>query len=448
MIPARAVVLVTLLIQPAALGAQAADLVVWWEESFTPAEDKAVHELIAAFEQDTGKQVELVRHEFDQQTAAVQVAIDAGRPPDFLFGQLAEHQIPRWAEEGRLVDLTDIIGPFKDVFDADTLEFSTLRNGRDGRTALYAVPMARDTTHVHVWKSLLEQVGLTLDDIPTEWDPFWSFWCDRVQPAVRKALSRDDVWGTGLPMSARAIDTRVSSTEFQVAYGALWASGDGRLQVDDPAVRAGMIQALDGYTEIWRKDCTPPDSVDWAGIDNNKAFVGQRVVMTINGTLSTTNLLKETRPDDYHDNAATIDWPSSRDGQPLPIYGVLTRGAVFAAGGHVDTAREFVRFLVADVWLAHWLSFAGDRMLPPMTKLIDSPFWLDPSDPHRMRSAIQALTRPRYDPYLVANRDWRTTRVFQDHVWEEAVHRVAADGISPEQAVDEAIARIKQILSE
>jgi multiple sugar transport system substrate-binding protein len=33
-------------------------------------------------------------------------------------------------------------------------------------------------------------------------------------------------------------------------------------------------------------------------------------------------------------------------------------------------------------------------------------------------------------------------------VWSKAVHRVAADGVSPEQAVDEAIARIKQILSE
>jgi hypothetical protein len=30
----------------------------------------------------------------------------------------------------------------------------------------------------------------------------------------------------------------------------------------------------------------------------------------------------------------------------------------------------------------------------------------------------------------------------------EALHRVAAEGISPEQAVDEAIVRIKQILSE
>jgi hypothetical protein len=33
-------------------------------------------------------------------------------------------------------------------------------------------------------------------------------------------------------------------------------------------------------------------------------------------------------------------------------------------------------------------------------------------------------------------------------VWGKAIHRVAAEGISPEQAVDEAIARTKQILAE
>jgi hypothetical protein len=32
--------------------------------------------------------------------------------------------------------------------------------------------------------------------------------------------------------------------------------------------------------------------------------------------------------------------------------------------------------------------------------------------------------------------------------WPEAVHRVAAEGVPPEEAVDEAVARIKQILSE
>jgi hypothetical protein len=36
----------------------------------------------------------------------------------------------------------------------------------------------------------------------------------------------------------------------------------------------------------------------------------------------------------------------------------------------------------------------------------------------------------------------------EEAVWSHAVHRVVTEGISAEQAVDEAIARIKQILAE
>ena len=68
---------------------------------------------------------------------------------------------------------------------------------------------------------------------------------------------------------------------------------------------------------------------------------------------------------------------------------------VFKDGRNVDTAKEFVRFLVAEGWLAHYLDFAGERMLPAMPKLLEQPFWLDPSDPHRMAAVMQIASRPR-----------------------------------------------------
>jgi multiple sugar transport system substrate-binding protein len=114
----------------------------------------------------------------------------------------------------------------------------------------------------------------------------------------------------------------------------------------------------------------------------------------------------------------------------------------------VENAKEFVRFLTADGWLAQWLDFAGDRLMPPMRMLVDQPFWLDPSDPHRMRAAIQIMTAPHIMNSVAGGNEWRSSRIWEENVWGKAVHRVVADGISPEQAVDEAIARIKQILSE
>jgi multiple sugar transport system substrate-binding protein len=172
-----------------------------------------------------------------------------------------------------------------------------------------------------------------LEDIPKQWDAFWSFWCDRVQPAVREALGRDDIWGIGLPMSAASVDTGNGFLQFVDAYEAHYVTRDGRLVIEDPAVRRKLIQVIDSYTAVYRKGCTPPDSVTWDGYGNNKAFLEQTVVMTPNQTLSTVNPLKRERPEDYYDNAVTVDWPKSAYGQPLPIETSVSRAVVFKDGG-------------------------------------------------------------------------------------------------------------------
>jgi multiple sugar transport system substrate-binding protein len=86
--------------------------------------------------------------------------------------------------------------------------------------------------------------------------------------------------------------------------------------------------------------------------------------------------------------------------------------------------------------------------MPAMPKLLDAPFWLDPSDPHRMAAVMQVASRPTHHEYATVSGDWRYDLVAKENVWGNAVRRVAAEGIGPEQAVDDAIARIKQILRE
>ena len=78
------VVLAALVLAP--LGARAADLVVWWEKGYYAQEDEAVAEIIAAFEQETGKQVEVAFYREMELPARIVAALEAGRPPDFAFG--------------------------------------------------------------------------------------------------------------------------------------------------------------------------------------------------------------------------------------------------------------------------------------------------------------------------------------------------------------------------
>jgi multiple sugar transport system substrate-binding protein len=313
---------------------------------------------------------------------------------------------------------------------------------------LYGLPMGEIMDHVHVWTTLLESVGFSLDEIPREWDAFWSFWCDRIQPAVRRASGREDIWGIGLAMSAEAEDSQDQFLQFVAAYNADYVTRAGKLVIDDPEIRRQLIRALDSYTAIYRKGCVPPDAASWTDSDNNKAFLAQRVIMTANVSLSIPGALKRERPDDYHDNVATIQWPLGPGGEPFPIVSYPYSAVAFTDGAHIETAKEFVHFLVAEGWLMHYLDFSGERMLPSIPALLDQPFWLDPSDRHHMAAVIQAKARPLGYQYGPASGDLRHDQIYNEHVWGKAIHRVAAESISPEQAVDEAIARIKQILNE
>jgi multiple sugar transport system substrate-binding protein len=126
----------------------------------------------------------------------------------------------------------------------------------------------------------------------------------------------------------------------------------------------------------------------------------------------------------------------------------LAPNTLFPLGG-----RSTVGCLVpspsrSESWLAHYLNFSGERLLPPLAKLLDQPFWLDPRDPHQMAAVMQVTSRPLAHDYTQALGNWRHDGIWEEFTWAKAIHRVAAEGISPEQAVDEAITRIKQILAE
>jgi multiple sugar transport system substrate-binding protein len=188
--------------------------------------------------------------------------------------------------------------------------------------------------------------------------------------------------------------------------------------------------------------------VTWEDAGNNKAFLAQSVVMTPNVSLTIPGVLKRERPDDYYKNTATIEWPLGPSGEPFPIVSFPHSVVAFKDGANVEIAKEFVRFLVDEGWLMHYLDFSGERMLPSIPALLNQPFWLDAKDQHHMAAAMQAASRPLTHDYTAASGDLGHDQIYNERIWAKAIHRVGTEGISPEQAVDEAIARIKQILAE
>jgi multiple sugar transport system substrate-binding protein len=249
-------------------------------------------------------------------------------------------------------------------------------------------------------------------------------------------------------MSADSSDTADAVTQFMIAYQAYFWPASNQRQLDNPTFRPTLIKVLEDYTAPWRKGCVPPDAVHWRSPDNNKAFLEQRIVMTTNGTLSIPAALRIGQPDDYYQNTATISWPSAPDGRILPLLSIGVQLVIFSKARDLASAKEFVRFLLREERLGAWFEGARGRWLPTLVELAGSPFWTDPSDPHRL-PAVEQLANPSIPV-------WGPVRASLPSWWDDvgrqlllggAVHRIAADGLTPEQAVDELIAKLRQFQS-
>ena len=289
-------------------------------EGGLPQEDAAVAEIIAAFEQKTGKQVELVHPAQEELPDKIQAALEAGQPPDFLFGNRGERWVAQWAYQDQLVDLAGALGPVLDLFDADTIEVSTLLDGKTGRRGLYALPMGRYSNHVHVWNSLLERAGFTLADIPKDGRRSGLSGATRCsRPCARRwAVTTSGAWGC--PCRA-AGDTDDELLQFELAYGTPWLDRDRRAS-DRRSRGAGgngqSAQRLHGHLA---------QGLHAARVDELDQHRQQQGVSRpdrgddAEPSLSIPGALRTARPDDYYKNAATIDWPDGADGQPLVIVG-------------------------------------------------------------------------------------------------------------------------------
>ena len=443
----RAVVLAAALILTPP-GARAADLVVWWDKGYTPEEDAAVKETVAAFKQQTAKQVELALYPQAELPNKIRQALETGRPPDIAFGTWLSSFVALWAFDDRLVDLSGAIGPFANLFDPDGLDRVRMLDGKTGQKALYGLPIGRVSNHVHVWKILLERAGFGVADIPREWNAFWSFWCDRVQPAVRASAGRDDVWGVGLVMSVDATDTKGQFAQFLAAYDADYVTRDGKLVIDDPEIRHRLVKALDSYTAIYRKGCTPPDFGELgrqrqqSGVPHADRRHDDRTGRSRSSMRSSTTVPR-----------TTTRTPPPSSGRARPAASRFRSRAASSCGGlqgrRPRRHREGVRPLPCGRGLAGALSrllrraFSAADVEAARAAVLARP---ERPAPHGVGDAVQPATAgPRLRRGLgQLAAPWST----RERVWAKAIHRVATEGISPEQAVDEAIARIKQILGE
>jgi multiple sugar transport system substrate-binding protein len=429
-------------------------LVVWWVKGFYKSEDDALYAAIKKFEDKTGIKVELSQYAVQDGIPKTVSALDAGTPPDVAYIDVFDFQVTgKWAYEGKLEDLSDVLVPMKSAFLPGVLETVYLYNDKTKKRAYYAFPLKQQTMHIQYWKDMLKEAGYTDADIPTDWKGYWTFWCDKVQAGYRKNTGKR-AFSTGFPMGVDSSDSYYSFLTFMDAYNVKLVDDNGKLLVDDPKVRAGLINALRDYTEVYRKGCTPPSATSWKDPDNNVAFHNKTIIMTHNATISIAAKWFDdmnnpaNKPEDratakknYEELIATAGFPKKPDGAPMTYRAAVKTGVVFADAKNKKRAKEFVTFLLADENLIPYVEGSLGRWYP-VTKAGAArlSFWL--ADPHR--TSVQRQFVAGTGPFEFT-KNYKFTVLNNENVWAKAMNRVLNEKVSVDKAVDEMIARIKQV---
>ncbi|MEM8673361.1 MAG: ABC transporter substrate-binding protein [Cyanobacteria bacterium P01_G01_bin.67] len=418
-------------------------LQLWWDKGYNTEEDEALKKLVRGWEEKTGNQVKINFYTLDKRSAKPQRSLQSGQVPDVFMSFKAESTLnPKLAWDGQLVDVTDVIEPVQDMYEPKTLATAYYYNNAEQKQAYYAVPIHKAALHLHYWKDLVEKTGRTAADIPKDWDGFWQFWLDVA--ADLKSKNQQAIFPIGLPMSEEAGDTYQAFEHVLEAYDVKLVDESGNLLVDDSQVRQGIIQCLDWYTQFYLQGYTPQDAVDWNNAANNREFLNREILTTTNATLSIPAALRQDS-NTYQHQLGIVELPNKPNGKPMNHIFLVEQAVIFEDAAHPQLAKDFLAYIIQPEVINVFLKESG-RHSPAHTSVYQDPYWTNPEDPHTS-AVTKTLTESKIRPIYSSNSPAYSI-VLKENIWGQSLEKILLNNISPEQAADEAIARIKEIFQE
>ncbi len=258
-------------------------LTVWWNKGYYKEEDEGMQKVAAEFAKKNNVDVELTFTIQDDLGPKIISALIARRVPDVAFCFFTDWQIaPKFAWEGKLADVSDLIKELKPRYIESHLKTGWLYNQTAKKWSYYSVPIEAQALGTHYWKDLVQEAGLDPDPkkVPMKWEEHWGFW-KKVQDALRKKdpAKYGKVYGIGMTESSRATDTFYNFEQYLLAFRGEVISSEGKVIAGEPKNREAIAKTLTFFTSIYSEGYVPPDALTWTDADNNVNFNNKTVAL-------------------------------------------------------------------------------------------------------------------------------------------------------------------------
>jgi multiple sugar transport system substrate-binding protein len=419
------------------------DLEVWWSEGYYPEETDAIETIFANWQRITGNKVNLSFFSENELAAKANSAIAGGPTPDLLYGYgINDTVVPILSYNNKLTALDDVVKPIRDDLLPGVIDGVTYLNKQTKVKSIYAVPISQHSVNLHYWKDLVEEAFGGTDkkiNISNNWKDFWEFW-RTTQKSLRKK-GYDEIYGMALPMSSLARDTSYIFEFFLEAHNAKIVSPSGKLNIEDPATRQKIINAIEDYTRNYKEKYVPAKATTWADPDNNINFLSSLSVMTANPTLSIpgSQLSDEIA---YFERLGSLPWPNKLDGSPMQSF-ISVKQAIVFNSSNVAKAKDLLAYVLKTENLSRYVEGSQGRFLPTTKSIMAMPFWHNAKDIH-IATAKQILKSSKVASWVV---NPAYSEVIAKNIWGKAIEAIATGSLTTPKAVDAAITEIRTIFA-
>ena len=430
------------LARPYIANAVATTATVWWIQGFAQEEDISFKKILADYQKASGNTIDYTIAPYAPMRQKIVSAVTSGVVPD-LFQNTPVEIIALHAWEDRLVDVTDVIETQKSQYTRTALLTVNCYNNVEKKRSFYGVPYTVASQTNHIWRPLVEKAGYTMEDLPRRWDAFYDFFKE-AQKKLR-AQGMRHIYAFGFQLNTTGNDSNSLFNSFLIANGGQdIVTPDGKLHLDDPQVREAALRALTYPTTAYKEGFVPPGAINWNDADDNNAFDGKQIVMDLDGSLSTEVAIIKNQPD-YND-IVTMGLPLSNDGKAVPSQAGSLCGLIPKGAQNVAVAKDFLKYLIQPAVLNEYLKTGLGRNLPAMAAIVkDDPWWLDPTDLHRVAYTNQVLLGPTIPTFWTSNPAY--AEVQNEHVWATAWADIITGGMTPQGAAEKAFKRVEEIFA-
>ncbi len=430
----------SVLAHPFIANAAAKTATAWLVQGFAQEEDVAMKKIIANYEKASGNTIDYSIVPYAPHRQKVISAMTSGVVPDLFPANPAE-VVALFAWQGKLTDVSDVVETQKAQYNETALLSAQCYNNEIKQRSFYGVPTVGATLPFHIWNSLVEKAGYKLADAPKTWDAFWDFF-KPVQDSLRKQGMRG-VYGLGMQISANGVDPNSLFTYFLIAYsGKDIVTKDGKLHLDDPQVKDGVVKALIYPTTAYKQGYVPAGAINWNDADDNNAFHSKQIVMDLDGTISTE--VATIADKEAYEDIVTMGLPLSNEGRPVPAQLTVVDWLIPNGAKNVDVAKDFSKYLIQPQVNNERMKVGLGRNIPAMPAVVKAdPWWF--ADPHRKAYTEQTVFGPTVPAYWAFNPAY--AEVQNTHVWSAAWADIMRNGMTPKAAAAKAFTQIEAIFA-